>query len=111
MKIAVVGAGGVGGFFGAKLYASGQDVRFLARGRHLAAMQQKGLVVNAPDGDLHVPADRITEDPAALGSAEAVLFCVKTYDTESAARRIAPILDRGTLIISLQNGVDNEQAL
>ncbi len=111
MRIAVIGAGGVGGFFGAKLHASGQDVRFLARGRHLAAMQQTGLVVHAPDGDLHVPADRMTGDPSALGSAEAVLFCVKTYDTESAARGIAPILARDTLIISLQNGVDNEQTL
>ncbi len=111
MRIAVIGAGGVGGFFGAKLYDSGQDVRFLARGRHLAAVKQTGLVVHAPDGDLHVPADRMTGDPSALGSAEAVLFCVKTYDTESAARGIAPILARDTLIISLQNGVDNEQTL
>lgn len=111
MKIAVVGTGGVGGFFGAKLYAGGQDVRFIARGVHLAAMQRAGLTVHSPDGDLHVPADRFTDDPSSVGKADAILFCVKTYDTAVAASSIAPMLAHETLIIPLQNGVESEQAL
>jgi ketopantoate reductase len=111
MRFVIVGTGGVGGFFGAKLFASGQDVRFIARGAHLAAMLRAGLAVYSPDGNLHVPADRITGDTSCAGSAEAILFCVKTYDTVTAARGMAPMLSRETLVISLQNGVESEQAL
>ena len=111
MRIAIIGAGGVGGFFGAKLYASGQDVRFIARGVHLAAMQRAGLTVHCPDGDLHVPAERITGDPSSVGNAEAILLCVKTYDTAAAARNMAPMLLKETVVISLQNGLESEQTL
>ncbi len=111
MRFIIVGTGGVGGFFGAKLFASGQDVRFIARGAHLAAMLRVGLAVHSPDGNLLVPADRITGDTSSAGSAEAILFCVKTYDTATAARSLAPMLSRETLVISLQNGVESEQAL
>src|SRR5512140_2812948 len=111
MRIAILGTGGVGGFFGAKLYVSGQDVRFVARGAHLAAMQRAGLTVHSPDGDLHVPADRFTEDPSAAGKADMILFCVKTYDTAAAARSIAPALSQETLVIPLQNGVESEVTL
>jgi 2-dehydropantoate 2-reductase len=111
MKITVVGTGGVGGFFGAKLFASGQDVRFLARGNHLKAMQQSGLTVHAPDGDMHVPADRFAETPSSENPADVVFFCVKTYDTTAAARTMGPLLSKETLVISLQNGVESEQAL
>lgn len=111
MKIAVMGTGGVGGFFGAKLAASGQDVWFIARGSQLEAMQRNGLLVHAPDGDLHVPARQITGDPSSVGTADAVLFCVKAYDTEGAARSIAPMLSRETVVITLQNGVESHLTL
>lgn len=111
MKIAVIGTGGVGGFFGAKLHASGQDVRFIARGRHLEAMERSGLTIHAPDGDLHVPADRFTGDPSSMGTADVVLFCVKTYDTATAARALPPMLSKETLVVPLQNGVESEQTL
>jgi 2-dehydropantoate 2-reductase len=111
MKIAIIGAGGVGGFFGAKLFASGQDVRFVARGIHLDAVQRTGLTVQSPDGNLHVPADRFTGDASSLGNVDVILFCVKTYDTAAAARGISPLLSRGTVVIPLQNGVESEQTL
>jgi 2-dehydropantoate 2-reductase len=111
MRIAVIGTGGVGGFFGAKLFISGQNVKFLARGHHLAAMQRAGLTVHAPDGDLHVPPERFTDDPSSVGKADAILFCVKTYDTSEAARSLTPMLAPGTVIVPLQNGVESEQTL
>lgn len=111
MRIAIIGTGGVGGFFGAKLHASGQDVHFIARGNHLAALQQNGLTVQSPDATLHVPAERCTGDPSSIGKADAILFCVKTYDTATAAHSLAPMLSDETVIIPLQNGVESEQTL
>ncbi len=111
MRIAIVGTGGVGGFFGAKLYASGQDVRFIARGAHLAAMQRMGLTVHSPDGILHVPPDRFTADPSSAGTMDTVLFCVKTYDTAAAVHSMVPMLSQETLVIPLQNGVESEPTL
>ena len=111
MRIAIIGTGGVGGFFGAKLHTGGQDVRFIARGSHLAAMQRNGLTVQSPDATLHVPADRCTGDPSSIGKADAILFCVKTYDTATAARSLAPMLSEETIVIPLQNGVESEQTL
>jgi len=111
MRITVAGTGGVGGFFGAKLLVAGQDVHFLARGKHLEAMQRSGLTVHTPDGDMHVPPERIAEKPSDERATDVVLFCVKTYDTASAAHVSAPLVSKQTLVISLQNGVGSEQTL
>jgi 2-dehydropantoate 2-reductase len=111
MRIAVMGAGAVGGYFGAKLAAAANDVVFLARGDHLNAMQQHGLRVRTRDGELHVRDALFTEDPAAAGEAEAILFCVKSHATEAAAARLPPIVGPRTLILSLQNGIDNAEKL
>jgi len=111
MRLVVIGTGGVGGFFGAKLHASGQDVHFIARGSHLAAMRQNGLSVHSPDGNIHVPPEKFTDDPSTVGPADVVFFCVKTYDTAAAARAMAPLLSRETLVIPLQNGVESEHTL
>jgi 2-dehydropantoate 2-reductase len=110
MRIAVFGAGGVGGYFGARLAEAGADVHLIARGAHLQALREHGLRVRSVKGDftVGVPA---TDDPAAVGPCDYVLFCVKAFDTEAAAGRLGPLLIDGTAVVSLQNGVDNEEKL
>lgn len=111
MKIAVMGAGGVGGYFGARLAAGGQDVRFIARGAHLRAIREQGLRVRSPLGDLHLPRPAATDDPAEVGPVDVVLLGVKLWDTESAARRLAPLIGPDTVVISFQNGVTKDEIL
>src|SRR6187401_233790 len=111
MRIAVIGAGGVGGGFGAALAKAGADVTFLARGAHLAAMQSQGLKVLGPRGDIHLMPTRATDDPAGIGTVDIVLFCVKLWDVESAGERIKPLIGPGTAVIPLQNGIDAAERL
>ncbi len=106
MRIAVVGAGGVGGGFGAALAKAGADVTFIARGAHLAAMKSEGLRVNSPRGDTHLVPTQATDDPASVGQVDVVLFCVKLWDVESAGEHIKPLVGPGTAVIPLQNGID-----
>jgi 2-dehydropantoate 2-reductase len=110
MKIAVVGAGGVGGYFGGRLALAGHDVHLMARGPHLAAIQRGGLRVRSVKGDLTADV-RATDDPADIGPCDAALFCVKSYDTEEAAARLGPLLNGETAVVSLQNGIDNEEKI
>lgn len=107
MRIAVMGSGAVGGYFGAKLATAGHEVIFIARGAHLAALKQSGLYVESFQGNLHISGALFTDDPAAGAAVDLVLFCVKSYDTDIAARAIAPFMAPTTRILSLQNGVDN----
>jgi 2-dehydropantoate 2-reductase len=111
MRIAVVGAGAVGGYFGALLARAGHDVTFLARGAQLAALRTRGLRLTGPRGEVTVEGCLASDDPADLGTADVVLFCVKLYDTEAAARTIAPLMRNGGVCISLQNGVDAQDRL
>jgi 2-dehydropantoate 2-reductase len=111
VKVAVFGAGGVGGYFGARLAAAGHEVHFIARGAHAKAMREKGLVVRAAVGEVRVPAPKVSEDPAAIGPVDYVLFCVKLWDIDSAAAACRALIGPGTAVISLQNGVDAEAAL
>jgi 2-dehydropantoate 2-reductase len=106
MKIAVFGSGGVGGYFGGKLAAAGEDVTFLARGAHLAAMQNEGLHITSPLGDVHLPNVQATDRPQAIGPVDVVLFTVKLYDVEASAATLAPMIGPNTVVITLQNGVD-----
>jgi 2-dehydropantoate 2-reductase len=106
MKIAVVGAGGVGGFFGGLLARSGADVTFLARGEHLRAMREHGLRVEAAAGAFTVHPARATDDPAAAGVADLALLCVKTYGLDGALERIQPLVGEHTALLTLQNGVE-----
>ncbi|MGD9952382.1 MAG: ketopantoate reductase family protein [Burkholderiales bacterium] len=106
MKIAVMGAGGVGGYFGARLAQAGHEVGFVARGRHLEALKAKGLALKSPLGDASLRV-KATEDPAELGAADVVLFAVKLWDTESAAERIRPLVEKGGVVIPFQNGVES----
>ena len=110
MRIAVVGAGGIGGYFGGRLAAAGNDVHLLARGAHLAAMVRDGLVVRSVAGDFRVRV-RATDDVSEIGPVDHVLFCVKSYDTEEAAAGLGPLIADRTAVVSLQNGVDNEEKL
>ncbi len=110
MKIAVMGAGAVGGYFGALLHRGGLDVTLIARGRHLEAIKAHGLQIKSTQGDLTVPAKAVG-DPRAVGPVDLILFCVKSYDTESAARQCLPIVQESTAILCLQNGVDNEEKI
>jgi 2-dehydropantoate 2-reductase len=110
MKIGVVGAGGVGGYYGARLALAGAEVGLIARGDHLAAIRERGLRVRADDRNftVRVPA---SDDPAEIGACDAVLFCVKSYDTDQAAGLLGPLLKPETGVVSLQNGVDNEEKI
>ncbi|MGE5286620.1 MAG: ketopantoate reductase family protein [Micromonosporaceae bacterium] len=110
MRIAVYGAGGVGGYFGGRLARAGAEVHFIARGAHLQALREHGLKVRSVKGDfeVHAPA---TDDPADVGPCDFVLFCVKTFDTGAAAVRLGPLVGEGTAVVSLQNGVENEDVL
>ena len=111
MKIAVVGAGGVGGYFGARLAAAGADVHFLARGAHLDAMRARGLRVESPKGDWHLPRVNAAADPAAIGPCDVVLFCVKLYDVESALASLPPLVGPDTIVLPFQNGVESVDLL
>jgi 2-dehydropantoate 2-reductase len=110
MKIGVVGAGGIGGYYGACLARAGSEVGLIARGEHLAAIRERGLQVRADDGNFTVRL-AASDDPAEIGPCDAVLFCVKSYDTDEAAALLGPLLKPATGVLSLQNGVDNEEKI
>ena len=110
MKIGIVGAGGVGGYYGARLASAGAEVGLIARGDHLAAIREHGLRVRADDADFTVRV-AASDDPADIGPCDAVLFCVKSYDTDQAAALLEPLLKLETGVVSLQNGVDNEEKI
>src|SRR5258708_15122349 len=106
MRIAIVGAGGVGGYFGARLAESGADVTFIARGAHLDAMRSRGLHVRSPKGDLHLPRVNATADPHEVGPVDIVFFAVNLYYTDAALALLPPLLGANTAVIPFQNGVD-----
>lgn len=111
MRIAVVGAGGVGGAFGAALAKAGAEVTFIARGAHLAAMKSKGLLIEGGRGETHLVPTQATDDPASVGTVDFVLFCVKLWDVESAGRHIKSLVGPNTAVIPLQNGIDAPERL
>jgi 2-dehydropantoate 2-reductase len=111
MKIAIMGSGGVGGYFGARLAQGGCDVYFIARGAHLAAMREHGLVVESGLGEVHIPQVKVTDDPRTLPAVDLVLFSVKLWDTEAAARSIKSLFGADTGIVSFQNGVQKDDLL
>lgn len=110
MKVAVVGAGAVGGYFGGLLAKGGADVTFIARGKHVGALRARGLTVKSWMGDFSIRV-RATDDPAEVGPVDLLLFCVKSYDTESAIHQVLPMVGQQTLVLSLQNGIDNEERI
>lgn len=111
MKIAMMGSGGVGGYYGARLAQSGNEVTFIARGRHAEAMRKSGLRVKSELGDAHVAPARVVENPAEAGLQDLVVVAVKLWDSESAAQALGPIVGAQTIVVSLQNGVDKDEVL
>jgi 2-dehydropantoate 2-reductase len=111
MRIAIMGSGGLGGYFGARLVqGGGADVHFVARGQHLDAMRRDGLRIEGPE-PIHVPKVSATSDPREIGVADVVMLCVKLWDTQAAIEQIRPLVGPGTAIISFQNGVLKDQYL
>ena len=106
MRVAVMGSGGIGGVLGGRLQATGQDVRFIARGSHLAALQGEGLRLLSPNGDLHLPSVQVTDDPASIGACDVVVFAVKMPDAAAAAKSITPLVGPDTLVAPYLNGVE-----
>ena len=111
MRIGVMAAGAVGGYFGGRLAAAGHDVTFFARGANLAALRSRGLKVESVKGDLQLAKVNATDDPATVAPVDIVLFAVKLWDTEKAGALIRPIVTAGTRVITLQNGVDSVETL
>jgi len=112
MKIAVMGSGGVGGFFGGRMAHAGADVTFIARGAHLAAMRERGLLIeNETQGNIHVPGVKATDEPASVGSVDLVLVGVKLWGMEAAVRAFKPLVGPDTAVLSLQNGVIKDDIL
>jgi 2-dehydropantoate 2-reductase len=107
MKIAVMAAGGVGGYFGARLAAVGEDVHFIARGAHLAAMKAHGLRLDSGAGNLHLKPVHATDDPATIGPVDFILFAVKNWALEPAANACKPLIGPATAAITFLNGVDS----
>jgi 2-dehydropantoate 2-reductase len=110
LKIAVMGSGGLGGYFGARLAQGGADVHFVARGAHLAAMRSEGLRIEGPE-PIHVPRVSATDDPATIGVADVVMLGVKLWDTDAALAQVRPLVGPATAVISFQNGVLKDQYL
>jgi 2-dehydropantoate 2-reductase len=111
MRIAVIGAGGAGGYFGGLLARAGHEVTFLARGATLTALRDHGLTVKSGrHGPFTLPV-AATDDPTAVGQVDLILFCVKSYDTDAAATLLPPLVGRDTVVLSVQNGVDNEDRI
>jgi 2-dehydropantoate 2-reductase len=106
MRIAVIGAGGVGGFFGGKLAAAGLDVVFLARGQTLERLRHHGLIIDSAEGLQRIEPVRATDDPASIGPVDAVLIAVKAWQVHEAARSIKPLIGDRTAVVPLQNGVE-----
>ena len=110
LKIAIMGSGAIGGYYGARLQQGGADVTFIARGAQLKAFRQNGIALEG-DRPIHLPTVKATDDPAAIGKVDMVIFSVKLGDTESAAKQILPLIGPDTGVISLQNGVTKDDML
>jgi 2-dehydropantoate 2-reductase len=111
VKVAIYGSGGVGGYFGARLAAAGNEVHFIARGAHLAAMRSRGLKVESGAGNVHLPKPLVHEDPAEIGPVDAVMFAVKLWDVEAAAAKVRPLLRDKSVVIPFQNGIEAPEML
>ena len=111
MKIVMMGSGGVGGYFGARLAAGGADVHFVARGAHLDAMRSHGLTIEGGPAPLHLSHVQATNDPSSIGSADFVFIAVKLWDTAAAIEQVKPIVGPKTTVISFQNGVLKDRYL
>lgn len=111
MRILIMGSGGVGGYYGGMLAQAGNEVTFVARGAHLAAIQERGLELRTQGKTIAIRPARAVEQPGDVGPVDLALFTVKTYDTETAARALAPAVGPATSVLTLQNGIDSVDML
>src|SRR6266478_9793671 len=111
MRIAVMAAGAVGGYFGGRMAAAGHEVAFIARGAHRDAIRRDGLKLESALGDLHLKDVNVTDDPKQIGTVDVVLFAVKLWDTETAGEQARALVGSNTRVITLQNGVDSVERL
>ncbi|MBT6411447.1 MAG: NAD(P)-binding domain-containing protein, partial [Betaproteobacteria bacterium] len=111
MRIVVIGTGGVGGYFGARLTEAGENVTFVARGAHLEAIKSRGLTVYSALGDMHLRDVQCTENTRDIGHADIVMIAVKLWATDEAIQTAKPLLGKNTGIISFQNGILAEESL
>jgi 2-dehydropantoate 2-reductase len=111
MRMAVMAAGAVGGYFGGRMASAGHDVTFIARGAHRDAIRRDGLRIESALGDLHLKGLNVTDDPKQVGPVDVVLFAVKLWDTETAGEQTRPLIGSNTRVITLQNGVDSVERL
>jgi 2-dehydropantoate 2-reductase len=111
MRMAVMAAGAVGGYFGARMAVAGHDVMFIARGAHRDAIRRDGLKIESSLGDLHLKDVNVTDDPKQVGPVDVVLFAVKLWDTETAGEQTRSLVGANTRVITLQNGVDSVERL
>lgn len=111
MRIAIVGTGGIGGYYGGLLARAGHDVVFIARGEHLLAIREQGLKIHSVHGDFEVYPAKATDNPEEIGAVDLTIFAVKTYDIDSAAQLMRPLVGPQTVILPLQNGVESAAAL
>ncbi len=111
MRIAIMGSGGVGGYFGARLAKGGADVTFIARGAHLEAMRKNGLRIDSTHHPIELPKVNATDDPSSIGKVDIILFSVKLWDTETAAKSLVSTIGPETGLISFQNGVQKDDML
>src|SRR5262245_23034741 len=111
MRMAVMAAGAVGGYFGGRMAAAGHDVVFIARGAHGDAVRRDGLKIESDLGDLHLKNVNVTDDPKQVRPVDVVLFAVKLWDTETAGEQTRALVDPNTRVITLQNGVDSVERL
>jgi 2-dehydropantoate 2-reductase len=106
MRIAIVGAGGVGGYFGGRLAQAGLDVVFIARGKHCEALRARGLKVESTEGDFVLEHVRVADDPRQVGRVDVILLCVKAWQVAEAARGLHALISPQTCVVPLQNGVE-----
>ena len=111
MRIAIYGAGGLGGFYGARLACAGNDVAFIARGAHLAAMRERGLRVTSPLGGMHLPEPVATDNPADVGPVDLVLVAVKTWQIPEVGAAMGPLIGERTVVLPFLNGVEASDEL
>jgi 2-dehydropantoate 2-reductase len=111
MRMAVMAAGALGGYFGARMAAAGHEVYFIARGAKLETLKANGLKIESVLGDVHVAKPNVTDDPTAVGPVDVVLFTVKLWDTERAAEFTRSLVGPGTRVITLQNGIDSAERI
>jgi len=111
MRIAIMGSGGIGGYYGGRLAAAGEDVIFIARGANLAALRDAGLRVESKLGDISLPTVNATDDPAAVGAVELVIVATKAYGLDAAMQSMRPLVGAQTTVLPLLNGVDSAERL